>query len=225
MLASAQSTLWPHGNARTVPRGQQDFGIIHPLQMGLSNTLEVSLQPLLTLSLSPNISVKNRWVSNTWMVASQHTYVMPTMLMRAVKDLKFRIPGTDTLLIPDSVQIPYIYYIRNEVLVNRVIARETILTGRAGFDMAFKNKKDSLPVPDHPLLYIPSYNLSKRLSWFAGVRLDGNMVKNFNYMADVRFVSSGLGIKDWELIHRGYFIWNKSIRFAALIGYRLSYGH
>ena len=111
------------------------------------------------------------------------------------------------------------------MLVSRVIARETILTGRAGFDMAFKNKKDSLPVPDHPLLYIPSYNLSKRLSWFAGVRIDGNMVKNFNYMADVRFVSSGLGIKDWELIHRGYFIWNKSIRFAALIGYRLSYGH
>jgi hypothetical protein len=43
-------------------------------------------------------------------------------------------------------------------------------------------------------------------------------------MAEVDFTSSGFDIEHWAVEHKGYFIWNKSIKFAALIGYKMSYG-
>ena len=43
-------------------------------------------------------------------------------------------------------------------------------------------------------------------------------------MAELDFVSSGLDVEHWSIEHKGYFIWNKSVKFAALIGYKMSYG-
>ena len=224
----AQRTLWTYGTARTVPENQQEFGLIHPLQMGVSPTMEISVQPLMALALAPNLTLKKRWTSDRWLLASQHTYVMPTMALRTMQDLGFQT-RKDTLgerhpLIPDTLTIPYIFMLRNEVLLSRRIGSETMLTAKAGFAFSIRTRTDSLPPLNHPLLYMYGSTLDPRILSYAGIRIDGNIVRNYNYMADVTFLASGL-LRTWALEHRAYFIWNKSIRFAALAGYKMSYGN
>jgi hypothetical protein len=221
----AQKTLWTTGNARTLAAGQQEFGIIQPFQIGLSDKLELAVSPLAGLSLIPNISFKYRYNSGPWMIASQHTYLMPTMLIHSMQDSLFtKLIRRDTLAFPDTTRIPYVFTFRNQVMVTRKIGEETLITGKVGFEFSLKTKADSLPAFTYPQFYLQSTTLNKKLLWYTGVRIDGNLYKDFNYMAEIDFVSSGFDIEHWAIEHKGYFIWNKSVKFAALIGYKLSYG-
>lgn len=222
---AAQNTLWTTGNARTLAASQQEFGIIHPFQIGVTDKLELSVSPLAGLALVPNISFKYRYNEGPWMIATQHTYLTPTMLLHSMQDGLFTdLIRRDTLTFSDTLRIPYVFSFRNQGLVTRKIGKETIITGKAGFEFSLKTKADSLPALTYPLFYLQSTTLNNKLLWFTGVRVDGNLYKDFNYMAELDFVSSGFDIEHWAIEHTGYFIWNKSIKFAALIGYKMSYG-
>ncbi len=213
-----QRTIWTIGTARTVPKGEAEFGIIHPLQIGLGDNLEIQTSPLLTLSLAPNLTIKNRWyTSETWLLATRHRYAMPSMLLRGMGDTGWFDVVTDT------VTYPYIFTIGNDGLFTRRIGKELIITGRVGTDFGFKFGGDSIPVIDHPLLYPRTAMHHKKFVWNLGILVDGNIYKNHNFRADVGFYSVGLGIDDWALEHRAFYIYNKSIKFAALIGYKLTY--
>jgi hypothetical protein len=221
----AQKTLWTTGNARTLAAGQQEFGIIQPFQIGITDKLELSVSPLAGLSLVPNISFKYRYNEGPWMIATQHTYLMPTMLLHSMQDSLFtRLIKRDTLTFADTLRIPYVFTFRNQVLVTRKIGMETLITGKAGFEFSLKTKADSLPALTYPQFYLQSTTLNKKWLWYAGIRVDGNLYKDFNYMAELDFVSSGFDVEHWAVEHKGYFIWNKSVKFAALIGYKMSYG-
>jgi len=221
----AQKTLWTTGNARTLAAAQQEFGIIQPFQIGLTDKLEMSVSPLAGLSLVPNISLKYRYNSGPWMVASQHTFMMQTMLLPTMKQGLLRRPiQPDTMAFSDTLRIPYVFTFRNQVLVTRRIGDETLITGKTGVVFSLKTRGDSLPPLTYPQFYLTSTTLDNKLVWFTGLRIDGNFFKDYNYMAEVDFVSSGFDIEHWAIEHKGYFIWNKSIKFAALIGYKMSYG-
>ncbi|MFA5815521.1 MAG: hypothetical protein WC865_07865 [Bacteroidales bacterium] len=220
-----QKTLWTTGNARTLAAGQQEFGIIQPFQIGITDKLEMSVSPLAGLSLVPNISLKYRWTDGPWMIATQHTYLMPTMLLHSMQDSLFtKLIRRDTLTFSDTLRIPYVFTFRNQVLLTRKIGKETLITGKVGFEFSLKTKADSIPALTYPQFYLQSTTLNKKLLWFTGVRVDGNLYKDYNYMAELDFVSSGFGAEHWAIEHKGYFIWNKTIKFAALIGYKMSYG-
>ena len=119
----AQRTIWTIGTARTVPKGQAEFGILHPMQIGVTETFEFSTQPLLTLALAPNFGLKKRWyVDDLWMISSQHRYSMPTLLMRAMGE-SGRFES-----IPDTTY-PYLFTIANEGLFTRKLGRELLITG------------------------------------------------------------------------------------------------
>ncbi len=221
----AQKTLWTTGNARTLAKGQQEFGIIQPFQIGITDKLEASFSPLAGLSLVPNVSFKYRYNSGPWLIATQHSYMMPSMLLHSMQDSLFtNIIKRDTLTFADSLRIPYVFTFRNQVLVTRKIGEETLITGKAGFEFSLKTKGDSLPPLTYPQFYLPSTTLNNKVVWFTGVRVDGNIINDYNYMAEVDFVSSGFDVAHWAIEHKGYFIWNKSVNFAALIGYKMSYG-
>ena len=223
--AFPQKTLWTTGNARTLAMGQQEFGIIQPFQIGLTDKLELSVSPLAGLSLIPNVSLKYRYNSGPWMFASQHGYMMPSMLLHSMQDSLFsKLIRRDTLSFSDTLRIPYVFTFPNQVLATRKIGKETLFTAKAGFTFSLKSKGDSLPALTYPQFYLTSTTLNKKVVWFTGVRVDGNLYNDFNYMAEVDFVSSGFDIEHWAIEHKGYFIWNKSIKFAALIGYKMSYG-
>lgn len=223
--AFAQKTLWTTGNARTLAAGQQEFGIIQPFQIGITDKLEMSVSPLAGLALVPNISLKYRWTDGPWIIATQHTYLMPTMLLHSMQDSLFtKLILSDTLTFSDTLRIPYIFTFRNQVMVTRRIGIETLITGKAGFEFSLKTKADSIPALTYPQFYLQSTTLNKKLVWYTGVRVDGNLYKDFNYMAELDFVSSGFGVEHWAIEHKGYFIWNKSVKFAALLGYKMSYG-
>lgn len=223
--AFAQKTLWTTGNARTLAAGQQEFGIIQPFQIGITDKLEMSVSPIAALSLVPNISLKYRYNEGPWMIASQHTYLMPTMLLHSMQDGLFDgLIKNDTLSFSDTLRIPYVFSFRNQVLVTRKIGKETLITAKAGLQFSLKTKADSLPALTYPQFYLQSTTLNKKMLWFAGIRFDGNLYKDYNIMAEVDFVSSGFDIEHWAIDHKGYLIWNKSIKFAALVGYKMSYG-
>lgn len=215
---SQQTTIWTIGSARTVPKGSAEFGIIHPLQVGLTETLELSTQHLLGLSLAPNVSIKKLWWVGDIMIATQHRYNMPTLLLRAMGDTeRFEY-------IPDSSKIPYLFSIGNDVLITAAVGPETIISLKLGGDFALKTGENTLPEIHQPFLYTRTATYFNKFVWNIGADIDGNIFKNFNYSADVDFFSIGLRVDDWALEHKGYFIYNHSIKFAALVGYKLSYG-
>ena len=242
----AQKTLWTTGNGRTLAKGQQEFGIVQPFQIGITDNVELSVSPPAGLTLVPNVSVKVRYTGGPWFIATQHGYLFPTMLLHAIQDNKFGfLPPDWNLRVEASPDIPNVYSFRNQVLVTRKIGEETLLTGHAGIDFSLKSDsassvnltyplvyRQNLPSGGwkqlqpklYPLLFMWSTTLQDKAVWFAGARADGNLYKNFNYMAEVEFVASGFDIAHWAVEHKGYLIWNKSVKFAALIGYRMSYG-
>ncbi len=214
-----QTTIWTIGSARTVPKGSAEFGIVHPLQVGVTDRLEISTQPILGLGLAPNIAFKKLWWVGDIMVATQHRYSMPTMLLRAMGDVEKRFR-----YVPDSLEIPYLFGIGNDILISAAVGPETILSWKIGGDFGLKTKGDSLPFFYQPILYPRTAIYNNVFVWNLGMDIDGNIFKNFNYSADIDFYSIGLKVDDWALEHKGYFIYNHSIRFAALVGYKMSYG-
>ena len=142
----AQKTLWTTGNARTLAAGQQEFGIIQPFQIGITDKLEMSVSPLAGLTLVPNISFKYRYNDGPWMIATQHTYLMPSMLLHSMQDSLFtKLIPRDTLTFSDTIRIPYVFTFRNQVMVTRKIGEETLITGKVGFEFSLKTRADSIP--------------------------------------------------------------------------------
>ncbi len=227
----AQKTLWTTGNARTLAKGQQEFGIIQPFQIGITDKLEASFSPLAGLSLVPNVSFKYRYNQGPWLFASQHTYMMPSMLMHSIQDhlLDFMMPE---LIFPTTLRIPYIFTFRNQVMVTRRTGEEMLVTGKLGVEFSLKTKGDVVPELTYPpsfvqytrQLYLHTTTFHNKVVWYGGVRVDGNIYKNYNYMAEVDFVSSGFDVAHWAVEQKSFFIFNKSPKFAALIGYKMSYG-
>ncbi len=200
-----------------MPKGSAEVGFVHPLQVGVTETLEISTQHILGLSLAPNVSVKKLWWVGDIMIATQHRYNMPTLLLRAMNDLdRFSF-------IADTARIPYIFNIGNDILITAAVGPETILSFKMGGDFALKTGGDSLPPIYEPFLYPRTATYDDKFVWNIGADVDGNIYKNFNYSVDVDFYSVGLRVDDWALEHKGYFIYNHSIKFAALAGYKMSY--
>jgi hypothetical protein len=221
----AQITLWTTGNARTLAKGQQEFGIIQPFQVGVSDRVELSASPIAGLTLVPNLSAKIRWTNGPWLVATQHTYLMPSMLLHAMQDSLFTpFIRRDTLTFSDTLRIPYVFTFRNQVLVTRRIGKEALMTAKAGVGFSLKTKADSLPALTYPQFYLQSTTLNRKWLWWTGLRVDGNIYKDYNFMVEASFISSGFDIEHWAVEQKSYFIWNKSIKFAALVGYKILYG-
>ena len=213
----AQRTIWTIGTARTVPKGQAEFGILHPMQVGLTETLEISTQPLLTLALAPNFSLKKRWyVDDLWMISTQHRYSSPTLLLRAMGETGWFEN------IPD-ITYPYMFSIGNEGLFTRKLGPEMLITAKIGAGFGLKFSGASIPYLEQPILYPHSAVFNNKFIWNVGFDLDGNIVRNHNFSADVDFYSIGLGVDYWAIEHKGYYIYNHSIKFAVLVGYKLSY--
>ena len=214
---SAQRTIWTLGTARTVPKRQAEFGILHPLQIGLTETLEISTQPLLTLGLAPNFGLKKRWyVDDYWMISSQHRYSMPTLLLRAMGESGWfkKIPNQT---------YPYLFSFSTEGLFTRKIGVEMLLTGKAGVEFGLQTGSDSLPYLEQPILYPHTAVFNNKLIWTLGLGIDGNIVRKHNFSADLNFYAIGAGIDYWALEQQAYYIYNKSIKFAVLFGYKISY--
>ncbi len=216
--AIGQVTIWTIGTARTVPKGSAEFGILHPLQIGLTETLELSVQPLLGLSFAPNVSVKKLWWSGNIMIATQHRYNMPTLLLRKMGEME------RFSYIPDTSKIPFIFSIGNDILITTAVGTETIFSWKVGADFALKTGENSLPEIYQPFLFPRTAIFHNKFVWNLGADLDGNIYKNFNYSADIDFYFIGLKVDNWALEHKVYFIYNHSIKFAALVGYKMSYG-
>ncbi|MFC2098024.1 hypothetical protein ACFLSI_06790, partial [Bacteroidota bacterium] len=165
----AQQTIWPVGTARTVPKYEAEFGIIYPFRYGITDRTEISTSPLLLLSLSPNISIKHRWIEGNILVASKHSFNNPTLLLEA-----FSETGIFNLM-PDSINAPFIYSFWNEGIVSYRFAPEQMISARAGFRFALKTGQSNLPVVQRPFFYQRASIYHNKFLWYIGVGVDGNL--------------------------------------------------
>lgn len=216
----AQKTIWTVGSARTVPKKEAEFGILHPLRYGISDKTELSTSPLLLLGFSPNISVKHRWIEGNFWIASKHSFNNPSLLLEALSDIGYLKDTLDQPLIDDT---PFIYSLWNEGIATYRYAEEHVVSGHLGFRIAFKSG-DSIPVIEKPFLFQRSSIYHRKVLWYLGFDFDGNIYESINYSAGIDFLSVGAGIDNWAVEHNLKLIWNKSVKFAALIGYSMSYG-
>lgn len=224
----SQRTIWTFGTARNVPVRQAEFGILHPLQIGVTETLEVSVSPVFALSFAPNIALKNRWyTTEDYFIASKHTFVMPTLLARLAGELAnetFLFSGNEVFKSLAAIEsLPYQFWFRNQGFFTYRTGSESLLTGKLGFAFGLTGRGDSLPAFDQPLFYPWSTALNRKFNWSVGVQADGNIYRQHNFSASLDFHSVGLGVDHLALIHKGYYIYNHSIRFAVLAGYRMMY--
>lgn len=217
----AQETIWTVGSARTVPKKEAEFGLLQPLRYGLTDKTELSTSPLLLLSFSPNISVKHRWYEGNFWIASKHSFNNPTLLLEGLSDIGYLTDSLNKPLIEDA---PYIYSFWNEGIVTYRYAAQQVVSGHIGFRFALKTKDSTLQIIEKPFLYQRSSIYHNKLMWYAGFDFDGNIYESINYSAGIDFLSVGFGIDDWAIEHQFKLIWNKNVKFAALIGYSLIYG-
>jgi len=216
-----QETIWTIGSARTVPKKEAEFGILQPFRYGLTDKTELSTSPLLLLSFSPNISIKHRWYEGNIWIASKHTFNNPTLLLEGLSDIGYLKDSLDNPLFADA---PYIYSLWNEGIFTYRYAAEQVVSAHIGFRFALKTRDSTLQIINKPFLYQRSSIYHNKLLWYLGFDFDGNIYESMNYSAGIDFYSVGFGVDDWAIEQQFKLIWNRSVKFAALIGYSLSYG-
>lgn len=231
--ATATGEKWSTGTAYTLPKGRYEVGLFQPLRYGQTENLEWSTHPILDL-LIPNITVKiSRGRFRGWDMATRHSLVYPTPLLRKLRVKGFGIQFLADMDVggiisgdPDIPQIPHMISSRNEVMLSRSFGAATLVTGKAGLAVAIKaGKLDSRTTIDLPIVfprlgaYYNGYGLN------VGGDVLRSITKRLDLLADVDvFVLPGLEEGSFAFEHKGLFIWNKSSRFQVAVGYKLVYG-
>ena len=75
--ASAENRSFLMGTAKNLPAGRIEMGVFEPLRLGVSDTLEIDLQPAIAF-LMPNLTVRLAWTPS---ITTEHTVAYPTPLL------------------------------------------------------------------------------------------------------------------------------------------------
>ena len=210
---------WSSGTAYSLPAGRIEVGMFQPLRYGLSESLEMSIHPLVGI-LMPNFSLKwshNRFGGFTF--ATRHSLTYPTFLLRTIS--KEGIGG----MISPEFEIPHMLSLYNEVLLSKQIAGGHFFTGKAGINLAIKSGTlDERTTIDLPLVFPRLAVFYHGYNFRVGGDLQGKLIQSWNYLVDADVFLTPNAQENFAFEHKGLFLWNKSHRFQLCIGYKLTYG-
>jgi len=212
---------WTAGTAWTLPAGRWEDGLFAHYRRGLTDKLELQLNPLLG-QLMPHVNIKvrrNDW--RGWERSYRYGILSPTPLMRL-----FRREGTGGIfpVDPDLGAIPWMVRLRQEALLSR-LGVSGITTLKAGISIAMGGGKlDSRYQLELPVLY-------PRLALFhQGIQFNFSAGQS-QYFSDKFSLWTDLGLIltpgyvdpfAWEHKSLVYWLPGSRLRFAA--GYKLVYG-
>ena len=130
-LSGAQN--WAPHSARLLTEKRWEKGFFQPLRYGYTETLEVSLHPLLFFVM-PNLSVKipHQNIGN-WSTASRHSLLYPTPLLNMLSK-GTKIGNNIASLISPNFLIPPMVGISNDWLMSRSLTFADI-TLHGGIDL------------------------------------------------------------------------------------------
>ena len=213
---------WDQPVAGTLPDGALKIGFFRPLTYGLTDRLQIATHPLLDFVI-PNVSLQiwhHRGI--TWDIATRHTLVYPTMLLRMLtRRGEFGIIAKD----PTIPQIPQMIALTSEVVASRPVGESGYFTGAAGVTLSVRSGPlDSRTTIDVPLVF------PRLRPYYTGAGLTGSVDQGgvFNRWFDYRlegnlfwFPGSGQNV---FVEQRSLLIWKPWDPFRLGFGTLLTFG-
>ncbi|RUT73148.1 hypothetical protein DLK05_14795 [Ancylomarina longa] len=219
-------SAWTERTAKVVPLKEIHLSALAVSRYGNYSKTEINTQALL-FPLVPNLGFKHEWFGKNTIVSTQHTFYYPTLGLKWMRSSGFQDQ------IPKSASIPQIFVFRNELIVSRILnpqpadcfvrVPDLILTARLGFDFALTTGKSDFSPLDYYFLYqrTSTYQANRKL-YFAGLELDGNVYRNFNFSINADYYSIDFN-GEWAMESQGKIHWHRNSKFSISGGYKMYY--
>ncbi|NOZ35872.1 MAG: hypothetical protein GXO80_11310, partial [Chlorobi bacterium] len=137
-ISRAQNLKWSNGSADVLEQGRKEIGVFAPFKIGLKNSSELSVHPLLFFVI-PNITYKKQWkVTDNYRFASIHTLTYPTLLLKMLSR-----NGAGGIL-PATSTIPQLFKLNNSALISIDKFGQTF-TLSAGIDLCLSAGDSDFP--------------------------------------------------------------------------------
>ena len=220
-LSGAQN--WAPHSANLLMEKRWEMGFFQPLRYGYTETLEVSLHPLLFFVM-PNLSVKipHQNMGN-WSTASRHSLLYPTPLLNMLSK-GTKIGSNIASLLSPNFLMPPMVGISNDWLMSRSLPFADI-TLHAGIDLGIViGDLDERSSIDLPLIYHRLGVYYNKWGLDLGVDVFRRFTKRFGIHADIDLrLLPGLN-GNYDIEHKLLFIWTNSERFQFCTGYKFVFG-
>ena len=201
-----------HGTADVLDKGQWELGLYAALRRGMGDGLELSIHPLTTF-LSPHIGVKKAWsTSGDWQLASRHSIIYPTPLLRFLAR-----QGTGGIIVADAT-IPHIIASDNRMIVSRDLSKRTTLSLSGRMMLGAELGESQWPSIDMPLAYTRTAAYQDNLATAAGAQLDGQIWKRLYYRAELDGWYLPLSEGKWAAEVRPSIMWRPTDGFTTTLG-------
>ena len=132
--------------ALTLPKGRLDFGILHPMVIGITDSVDLVTHPLLDI-LFPNVGVKVNWANGDgFYFSTQHGLSYATLLLNTISK-----PGVGGILPPDNI-IPQVISLDNQLLASYYSGIH-LASFKFGVKLALKIPNVVFDTIDYPLIF------------------------------------------------------------------------
>ena len=167
------------GSARTIPKDRLELSLFQPWRYGVTDTLELSAQPL--MFLVPQLEAKVAWWSQERVtIGTRQRISYPTPLLKTVaKEGSFG-------LLPKTSKIPQAIILDLEALLTLEVAPSHLLTAWMGGSVAPRGSADNMPLLDFPFLYSRFAVLKTTAVYRLGVDYSGQLGRYFRIAADFK---------------------------------------
>ncbi|MCF6183340.1 MAG: hypothetical protein L3J56_01720 [Bacteroidales bacterium] len=213
----AQTYSWSNGSADVLEQGRKEIGVFAPFKIGLKNSSELSVHPLLFFVI-PNVTYKKQWkVTDNYRFASIHTLTYPTLLLKMLSR-----NGAGGIL-PATSTISQLFKLNNSALISIDKFGQTF-TLSAGIDLCLSAGNSDFTYIEWPIVYPRTYSLNNTFTPHAGIDVTGNIYKKFVY--EYKLNTFFLTQVDAGIITENQLniSWQKSDKFAVKLGAIYSYG-
>lgn len=206
--------------AHTVEEGRWELGLFGPLRYGLTDHLELATHPL-WFFVAPNLQAKIRYPgAHQTTLASAHSLVYPTPLMRLVAR-----EGAGGIFPPDR-QIPHLISIKNELIATRALAINSphLLTAAAGLQIAPRFGSSQLVPVELPIIYPRTAAFFTTITALGRAELTGPIFGPLHYHLGAQlFVYPGAA-GSFALEQTTRLDWRSGTKWTIRAGYIATYG-
>ncbi|MFQ6615258.1 MAG: hypothetical protein ACE5HZ_00635 [Fidelibacterota bacterium] len=200
--------------------------------MGATSRLEWSVHPIWFLQI-PNVRVKAaHTVRMGWHVASRHSVVYPTPLLRRLQKKGFGIQaladidfGGIITADPDVGDIPHMILSRHEIMATGGFGSAALVTIKGGIALALRSGQlDGRTTIDLPIVFPRLGVLHNGFGLNAGVDVIRPLIPGLDTLVDGDLLFLPGAKEGTAFEHKGLLIWTKSGRFQLMVGYKLVFG-
>ena len=218
---AGEHMLWrTDDTAYLTPPGRVEVNLFGSTRWSPTDDTELATDLLWNI-LIPNIQLKHHWATTPdgWTFTTQHRASYPTLLYSTTSR-----EGTGGLL-PATLEPPQIIALETDALISRYVARQHLITLRAGVEVAPRFGGQDVPIIELPLLYPRTASSMTWATFRLGLQLDGQIWRAFDYHASALLYVLPAIPGGAALEHRARVAWRPGRHLALEVGYTLSYAN